>query len=197
MSPAFRSTKANAEDGAIAVVNTGDGNVLVQVNSLSKVTSLLSPLMLSIIGSYNPFDEPAEEGIEYPGIEEKLEYNAVLIYDDEIRNQSGYMGLIEEFILTIDNEDPGAKDKLLWAIHRAYKKIKAELFIEQSTKPKTNDEKLATIRENADLILQRVCKTIVAADDCFSGAPYEIIEAAKELIVCYGFINCKILEPPK
>lgn len=197
MPPAFQSTKAEADDGAIAVVNTGNGDVRIEVNKLSKVTSLLSPLMINIIGSYNPFEGPAEEGVEYPGIDEKLEHNAVVVYDEDIRDQSGYMGLIEDFILAIDNEDPGAKDKLLWAINRAYKKVKSELFVGQSVKPKSESAKLALIRENADLILQRVCKIIVEADDCFSGAPSEIVEAAKELIVCYGFINCKILEPLK
>lgn len=190
-----KSQTAEANNGGIAVNNNG-GEVSVTITALSKVTSLLNPLLIKIIEAYKPEELIDGEIVDYPGVDEKLEYNAVAAYAEDIREHSGYMGLIEALIESIDNEDPGAKSRFLWAIQQKYKQAKKELLIEGSIRTTNKSEILEFIKNNSDKILLKVSKLIDETLEGFDGAAIEIVHSAKELIVCYGFINCKILEPP-
>jgi hypothetical protein len=186
----------HAQDNGVAVDNSGSGTVNVfPTQSAAAVSSLLNPLLLKIVEAHTPYEELADDDIEYPGVEAKLEYNQVLVFSDEIRENSGYMELIEGLIISIDDEDPGAQKKFLYAISQKYKEAKKELFLKCSEKPQSLEQKLSLIRLNSDALIKLVSDRIVNVSDQFQNCPVELVESAKQLIVCYGFINCKILEP--
>lgn len=187
-----------AQDNGVAIDNSGPGNINVyQGSSVAAVTSLLNPLLLKIVETHTPYEELVDDDVEYPGVEAKIEYNHVSVFSDEIRENSGYMELIEGLIASIDDEEPGAQKKFLYAISQKYKEVKKELFLSCANKPQSIDQKLDVIRLNSDAIIKLVSDRIVDVSGRFQGVPVELVESAKQLIVCYGFINCKILEPIK
>jgi len=193
------SSNTTASDDGVAINSSGTNspvNVSFQ-NALGSLPSILNPLLDKIITVYEPQYEEVEDVFIDPDIDIKIEYNSVRVYAEEIRDQSGYMSLIEEVLDSIDDETPKAKDKFLWAINKKYKDCKKRLFIENNID--TSDKKAIRdlICENADKIITDVSKDIIKHTVGHINAPVELIEAAQELIVCYGFINCQILEKPE
>lgn len=190
--------KADADTGGIAVVNTGPGNVTVSPKvTAAAVTSLLNPLLLRIVEGHTPYGDMADVEIEYPEVDEKIEYNNVSIYSEDIIENAGYMELIESLISAIDDEEPGAQRSFLYAISQKYKVARRDLFLSLPQKPVTPEQKLQAIRFASDELISAVSDLIVDVKTGFQDFPVELVEWARQLIVCYGFINCKILEPPK
>ncbi len=190
--------KADADTGGIAVVNTGPGSVTVApAVTAAAVSSLLNPLLLKIVEGHTPYGGISEIEIEYPEVDEKLEYNNVSIFSEDIIENAGYMELIESLISAIDDEEPGAQRSFLFAINQKYKVAKKELFLSLPEKPANPEQKLQAIRMGSDQIILAVSDLIVDVKAGFQDFPVELVEWARQLIVCYGFINCKILEPPK
>ncbi|TOH45125.1 hypothetical protein CGI79_24895, partial [Vibrio parahaemolyticus] len=75
-------------------------------------------------------------------------------------------------------------------------KVKKELLLEKGQKKFDKDSVLLFVKENADLIFQRVIDDF--KNEVHTSKPFEqeTISASIFLIVVYGFINCKILERP-
>ncbi|EDM69278.1 hypothetical protein PE36_07317 [Moritella sp. PE36] len=193
------SPSTTASESGIAINSAGTNspiNVSFQ-KALGSLPSILNPLLDEIIAVYEPQYEEVEGVFIDPDIDIKINYNSVRVYAEEIRDQSGYMSLIEEILDCIDNETPKAKNKFLWAINKKYKDCKKKLFIEMNID--TSDK--AAVREaicaNADKIITDVSKDIIKHSVGHINSTIELIEAAQELIVCYGFINCQILEKPE
>ena len=180
---------------SFAIDNSGNSNALnIDVRGQTKLTSLLNPLLERIVEAYD-FDEELEQ-VELPGVEEKILYNSVKVHAEEIRDSTGYMSLIEELIDHIDDESPNAKKKFLAAIFKNYKKHKKALLIENATDPNDKEAVQILIRANADKLIQSVAQTMLAHAEGEIDAPVELVQTAQELIVGFGFINCRILERP-
>jgi len=188
--------EAEATKGGVAVINTGNGPVTIAATTAA-ISSLLNPLLMKIVSTHTPYDEISDVEIEYPGVDEKIEYNRVSVFSEVIIDNVGYMDLIESLILTFDDEDPGAQKRFLYAIGQKYKTAKRELFMGLADRPVTAEQKLNAIRVGSDELVLKVSELIVDIKTGFPGVPTELIEWARQLIVCYGFINCKILEPPR
>lgn len=187
---------AQATNGGLTVVSTGSGGVTVAA-SPAAISSLLNPLLIKIVSTHTPYDEIADVEIDYRGVDEKIEHNNVTVYSEVIIDNVGYMELIESLILTIDNEEPGAQKRFLYAINQKYKIARRELFMRQTEKPVTDEQRLSVVRLGSDELILKVSELIVDIKTGFHGIPSELVEWARQLIVCYGFINCKILEPPQ
>ncbi|MFB2681581.1 hypothetical protein [Shewanella mangrovisoli] len=193
------NSSTTASDQAIAINSSGQNspvNVSFQ-KVLGTLPSILNPLLDRIITIYEPQYEAAEGIFIDPDIEIKIRYNCVRVYAEEIRDKSGYMALIEEVLDNIDNETPKAKDKFLWAINKKYKDCKKRLFIEHKIDTSNKDSVKDIICDNADRIITDVSRDIIKHAIGHIDSSIELIEAAQELIVCYGFINCQILEKPE
>lgn len=188
--------EAEATNGGVAVINTGSGPVTI-AGTAAAISSLLNPLLMKIVSSHTPYDEISDVEIEYPEIDEKIEYNRVSVFSEVIIDNVGYMELIESLISTFDDEDPGAQKRFLYAINQKYKTAKRELFMGLADRPVTAEQKLSAIRVGSDELVLKVSELIVDIRTAFPGVPTELIEWARQLIVCYGFIHCKILEPPR
>ncbi|KEX95428.1 hypothetical protein HA62_10890 [Pseudomonas putida] len=188
--------EATASNGGLTVVSTGSGGVTVAATPAA-ISSLLNPLLIKIVSTHTPYDEIADVEMDYRGVDEKIEHNNVSVYSEVIIDNVGYMELIESLILTIDDEEPGAQKRFLYAINQKYKVARRELFMRQSARPVTAEQKLNVIRMGSDELVLKVSELIVDIKTGFYGVPSELIEWARQLIVCYGFIHCKILEPPQ
>lgn len=185
-----------AEKNSAAVDNSGSNNTTnINIFNQSAISSLLNPLLDEIIKEFE-FDDNIENE-ELPPVEEKIEFNSVKVFANEIRDATGYMSLIEEIIDGFDDENPAAKKIFQKAIRKNYEKHRNSLFIKHGLDPADKESTQALICSNADKLIQAVANTILVYAEADLDHPVELVQSAQELIVAYGFINCKILEKPQ
>jgi hypothetical protein len=187
----------SATKGGLAYDGSGVGNSpTFNLNQVTRYGSLLNPLLERIIDKYDPDSEVTDDD-ELPDPEDKLEFNHVRVFSEDIVDCVGFLSLVEEQVDTIDDESPGAKKKFLRAIHQNYKNHRCELLIEKEVDSRDKATVIKTVRANADLLIQKVTNTILeyAKVDLYY-CPVEDVRDSINLILCYGFINCKVLERP-
>ena len=191
------SKEIKAEHGSLAIDGSGIGNrQTFNLNHVARFSSLLNPLLERIIENYDP-DSEANNNDELPDPDEKIDFNNVRVFSEEIIDCVGFLSLVEEQVDAIDDESPGAKVKFLRAIHQNYKNHRRQLLISESVAIKDKKSVISTIRENSDLLLQQVTNSVLDnARTDFHAFPVEDVRDSANLIVCYGFINCKVLERP-
>jgi hypothetical protein len=186
-----------ATNNSISILSKGKDSPVTIIQQIAHLPSILNPLLEKIIEVYQPQFRDSEELLASPEVEEKILFNSVKIHAGEIRDNCGYMALIEQVLDGIDNENPNAKNTFLWAVNKKYVACKKELFIENNIDPTDKAIVKQIICKNADRIIAKVAKSIIDTANGNLNFSVELIEAAQELIVCYGFINCKILEKPE
>ncbi len=187
----------NAHTGGIAVNNSKNGNVnLTITNQLANLPSVLAPLLIKVVEHYKPIYNPNAILEKSPKIEDKISFNKVQYYADDIRVQSDFMGIIEETLSSIDNEDPGSKGTIQYTVNKSYKEIKRKLLMTNNIPPWDTDSVNKIISENSDKIFQLVLDDIFSIDFNELQCSKELLTAAQELLVCYGFIGCMVLEEP-
>lgn len=186
---------ATASNGGTAINNTGPGHVSINLRDHSRLTSVLTPLLIKVIETHRPTYNPIAVFVRDPGVDEKIAFNNVRLFADNIQDCCGLMVIIEQALDTIDGENPYSKEAFLWAINKKYKDVKLELLLEAGVfEPQ---EIMSFIKSKADLIIKKVSDSIfIDAGSCIEHHK-ENIQAAQELVVCYGFINCQILEAPQ
>ncbi len=187
----------SATRGSIAYDGSGISNSpTFNLNQVARYGSLLNPLLEKIIDKYDP-DLEVNNGETLPDPDEKLDFNHVKVFTEDIMDGVGFLSLVEEQVDTIDDESPGAKKKFLRAIHQNYKNHKRDLLIENEIDIRDKTSVISIVRANADFLIQRVTNSILeyAKVDLYS-CPVEDVRDSISLIVCYGFINCKVLERP-
>jgi hypothetical protein len=191
------SKEIKAERGSLAYDGSGINNSpTFNLNHVARFSSLLNPLLERIIEKYDPDSETNNSG-ELPYPEEKLDFNNVRVFSEEIIDCVGFLTLVEEQVDAIDDESPGAKIKFLRAIHQNYKNHRRQLLISESVSIKDKESVISTIRQNSDFLLQQVTDSILNnARADLHAFPIEDVRDSANLIVCYGFINCKVLERP-
>lgn len=191
------SKEIKAGHGSLAVDASGIGNSpTFNLNHVARFSSLLNPLLERIIEKYDP-DSEVNNNDELPDPDEKLDFNNVRVFSEEIIDCISFLSLVEEQVDAIDDESPGAKVKFLRAIHQNYKNHRRQLLIRESVAIKDKESVILTIRQNSDLLLQQVTDSILdnAITDLHAFSVEDVRDSAN-LIVCYGFINCKVLERP-
>lgn len=129
-------------------------------------------------------------------IPKKILYNNLIIYKDVIDEYSQYGLICEEAFNIVDNSMMGAKGKILRDIRHLYRKFKGQLLREYQS---TELEAIDIIRQNADLIIDMIKteleKRILADGDI--NILVEDLEDGLIRILCYSFVECKILEKPR
>ena len=185
----------SASDG-VAIDNSGSNNTAhVFLRNAVNLPSLLNPLIEKIIEDEHRMER--SEDHEIPDVEEKISFNSVKVYAEDLRDSAGYMSVIEDLIDAIDDERPNAKSIFLKAIKRNYDNHKKNLLIEHSVDPTDLEATQMLICSNADKLIQLVSNTILSHANSHLSHSVELVQSAQELIVGYGFINCKILERPR
>jgi hypothetical protein len=191
------SKEIKAVRGSLAYDGSGMGNSpTFNLNHVARFSSLINPLLERIIEKYDP-DSEVNNNDELPDPDEKLDFNNVRVFSEEIIDCVSFLSLVEEQVDAIDDESPGAKIKFLRAIHQNYKNHRRQLLIRESVAIKDKESVISTIRQSSDLLLQQVTDSILdnARTDLHAFSVEDVRDSAN-LIVCYGFINCKVLERP-
>ena len=190
-------TRVRADANSIAINNGGDGSVTVNMmNSLSELPSALTPLLAQIVQHYKPAFDPNFLLEKSPKIEEKLSFNNLVYYSDDIRENSEFMSIIEESLAIIDSEEPGAKGIIQWVISKIYKDLKRKILMVNKINPSNKQLVQKCISDNSDYIYQSVIEELCKVDSPGMSCTKETLMAAKELLTCYGFISCMVLEEP-
>ncbi|MGS0695064.1 hypothetical protein [Shewanella sp. 0m-4] len=190
------NTEASSSGCGHAIVTKGN-NSPVNITVLAKIPSTLTPLLKGILGSYDPMtSEPNEDYEMPPKTEDKMEYNDLKLYSEDIREAAGFMFIVESSITSIESNSANASNRFLWAIQQRYKKVKRTVLLESGLTKFDQDSILAFVKSNADLFFQRVIEDFREEVHTSERFEQEIIDASIFLIVVYGFINCKILERP-
>lgn len=186
-----------ASSGGIAVNASGNNNTF-NVGSVGRATSILSPLLDKIIDSYDSLVDESNKPNFLPTPDEKLDFNAVSVFKSNIREAVSFLALVEEAIFVNEEENPGYTNRIQKAIYQKYTKYKSNLLIDNKVSPDDKDAVISLIRGNSDGIIRdissHICNEFTATHMC--GKFSEDIEICVNFIVCYGFINCKILERP-
>jgi hypothetical protein len=191
------SKEIKAVRGSLAYDGSGMGNSpTFNLNHVARFSSLINPLLERIIEKYDP-DSEVNNNDELPDPDEKLDFNNVRVFSEEIIDCVSFLSLVEEQVDAIDDESPGAKIKFLRAIHQNYKNHRRQLLIRESVAIKDKESVISTIRQSSDLLLQQVTDSILdnARTDLHAFSVEDVRDSAN-LIVCYGFINFKVLERP-
>ncbi|MCG9665825.1 hypothetical protein L1D26_22505 [Vibrio mediterranei] len=190
------NTEANTSGYGHAIVTKGP-NSPVNITALAKIPSALTPLLEGILDSYDPItSEPSENYEMPPKTEDKIEYNDLKLYLDDIREVAGFMSIVESSITSIESNSANASKKFLWAIQQRYKKVKKAVLLESGLTKFDQDSVITFVKNNADFIFQRVIEDFREEVHTSKQFEQETIDASIFLIVVYGFINCKILERP-
>ncbi|MFP3359539.1 hypothetical protein R0K17_19615, partial [Planococcus sp. SIMBA_143] len=115
---------------------------------------------------------------------------------DVIEEYSQYGRLCEQAFNIVDNSMMGAKGKILRDIRHLSSGLKGELLAEFQG---SQLEDIVTIRLNADRIIDMIKieleKRILV--DSNTSILLEDLEDGLIRILCYSFVECKILEKPR
>ncbi|MGI2819602.1 hypothetical protein [Vibrio fluvialis] len=184
-----------ADNNSIAVAIDGDDNKII-INS-STIRSALTPLFKKIIDTSDPLELDLDD--EYIYIEEveiKIDYNNLNVYSELIRDNSIYLFIVEEAIEAFDNDNPNYRKRFLKSIKMRYQDVKRDLMLRHKINARNKEDVIGCIKENSDHVISSVRDKLF--DECFSNLEFciESLQMARDMIVCYGFINCKILEVP-
>lgn len=201
--PNYLLSNPGQNDGVIAGVVNGD-ITYIHPTPANKFASLIPVLIEKLADLVNITDEEMErtykispsELIIYD-IDEKIEYNDVIKYKDLIKEYSLYGNICEHAFNIIDNNDMGIKRRILNSISLLYKDFKGQLLLEN----KTNEiADIDIIRMNADKIIDYVKEVLekrILEDGIKDRLFVEDIDMGLIRIICYSFVECKILEKPK
>lgn len=143
-----------------------------------------------------PFDHSPDVSSVLPfEIDNKLDYNNVIIYKQIVEDYAFYSALINDAYIAIAEIKPNCRDTVMRIINREYRKIRASLLINVDS-----HDMMSVIKLNSDSIIENVLKILkeklFEANNLNSELHNETIDIAIEMIVGDAFINCKILENP-
>ncbi|MEZ9257445.1 hypothetical protein AB4125_07555 [Vibrio splendidus] len=190
------TTKATASENGIAVATIGPDSPVTIITALSKMPSVLNPLLEGIIRVYDPIELPPDSLELLPETDLKIQFNSLILYADEVRELVGFMSLIENIIDSIDQQAPGSANRFLWAINKKYRDCKNRLVLNKDIDLTNKDLIHQCICSNADKLFDEVTEELFQTVRTDMDCEIEIMQSAQRLIVCYGFINCKVLERP-
>ncbi|AWR68735.1 MULTISPECIES: hypothetical protein [Enterobacter cloacae complex] len=189
--------RVSATDNSYAINNEGSGNVSVTIyQNIAQLPSVLAPLLIKVTEQYKPSFDPYSIQEKSPRIESKIFHNRLRHYSDDIRLQSEFMGIVEDSLDHLDNESPGAKGVILWTLNRSYKNIKRDILMDFDCDPTDFIKTQKIISDKSDLIFKSVSADVYNFDCSAFGCGRELLIAAQDLLICYGFIGCQILEEP-
>lgn len=137
-----------------------------------------------------------EEDLRVYNIPEKITHNQLIKYRYTVEEYSQYGRICEEAFNILDNNNIGIKGKILKDISLLYDECRGDLLL------RYRDEDLNLmdiIRKHADEIIEYVkekLKERIIMDDNTT-ILIEDLNIGLIRIICYAFVECKILEKPR
>ena len=192
----------NSGDNSGVIANTVHNLTVHQVPRRS--TQSLIPVLIEELAKFNDLTEEELEkdyrvnidDLKEYNIPEKITYNCVIKYKEIIDEYSQYGAICNEALNILDNNKIGTKTRVLKSINLSYQTSKGEYLLRHRDE---NLEEMDRIRECADNIIDDVKNTLLERvyNDTTRLIDEEDIEIGLIRIICYAFVECKILEKPK
>lgn len=172
--------------------------VHLTLDNKKRIPSIL-PKFIEILANQYSISPPKRRVINTQPytIEEKIEYNKVLLFQEVIDEFYIYYPICESSFESLRHVDENSKNKILADINDIYRQIKLEYF-HQSGGSITKLQEL--IKDHSDLIIFRVKDKINAkVQNSYDGERFtkEELTLCLNIFVCYALGECKILERPK
>lgn len=187
-----RNRNSNSGENSGIISNNNNGTIVVNQYTITKKMSILSNVIKNLVEKANIIDlNPLVKLDLKPfDIEKKIEYNVVIKNKFKFNKYKIYYLICDQILNAIDDQLAQSKNKLMNFINDSYEDILGEIALENS-----NKNKLEIIQNRADLIIDTIklkLINILGDNEMF----YEDKEFGVNIILCYAFMECKILEKP-
>jgi hypothetical protein len=185
-----------------AIQNVDGDNNIVAGNNLYLTVNQLTTKLPSTLGKILPalskviFEDEVEKSgspnLPYE-IESKIEHNNLKLYREWLECYNEYGKTVDTLYEKLDDNKPGSRKRILMYLTSLYSTVKLAILREKGAK---DSKDMDVIRENADLIFENTAAALKeSVTSCgLEGLSIEDIDISIKVIVCHGFINCKILE---
>jgi len=181
------------------------GDIIINsTNGTKKLPSLIPQLIEKLAEITDLTDEEIEriyrvniDDTTAYNINEKISYNNIIKYRSIIDEYSYYGSICDEAFNVIDNNNMGCKRKILRSITLIYKESKGQLLLENGS---SGLDEIDIIRKNADRIIDEIKRTLeerIIDDHDGQYICIEDVGVGLIRIICYAFVECKILEKPR
>lgn len=167
--------------------------------SPSIISSLVSALANSEAVQHAPFDADKEDFRQWE-IQEKLDNNNVVQYQQLISRLTDYYWLVEEGYSAVTEIRSTARQSIFTIINQKYHELLGKHCLENGVTPKDYEKVLAIVRSYADGIIEQtidyvlsICQNSSEAESLY----IEDITSHSRYIVFHAFTECKILEKPQ
>ena len=180
-------------------VGINNGSIIIQAKA--KTISILSQVIKNIsknIAVNEEVDLKNKNLIPFK-IEEKIKHNIILKYKRKFEKYKMYYSICDQVLNMFDDSLTNNKEKLLNNINDMYNDVIGEFIYEKQCREEIYDDidNIDLIKEEKladkiiDLVMDKLRKRL--GDD--------ILEEDKDfglnIIMCYAFVKCKILEKPE
>jgi len=179
-----------------------NNNLVVDEQFLSMLLSMpnnpsdINQIVLSLYNSITEDTTIISKRNVPPEIEEKINYNNVIVYKPLIESNFSENGFfLDEAYNSLDYETPGRRKLFLSYINTQYLIVLGQIMNEKGVK-----EKMFVIENNADTIITKIINILLIRisknSNLIENLSSESITNCVLSIVCHAFVDCKVLENP-
>ena len=136
---------------------------------------------------------------------EKIDYNIVIIYKQIFEKYKNYYWICDKILNTIDDNGSFSEKKIfLNYLNDLYIEIIGNFMKDEIKKIQEKKGRIPPIKQNIQIIKEKILADEIVKkirDSLKNILNDELLEEEKNfginILICYGFIECKILEKPK
>ncbi|MBC2850300.1 hypothetical protein H5J22_02435 [Cetobacterium sp. 8H] len=184
-------------DGLQIGVNKGPINIQTKAKTISILSQVIKNISKNI--AVNEETDLKNKNLIPFKIEEKIKHNIILKYKRKFEKYKMYYSICDQVLNRFDDNLTNNKEKLLNNINDMYNDVIGEFIYEKQCREEIYDDidNIDLIKEEKladkiiDLVMNKLRKRL--GDD--------ILEEDKDfglnIIMCYAFVKCKILEKPE
>jgi len=183
------------------IAETVNGGMHLSLENRKRIPSLLPKFIEVLAKQYSntPLNGQIENTQPYT-IEEKIEYNDIVLYREVIEEYYIYYPICESSLESLRHIDENSKKKILTDINEIYREIKLEYIHQCSESENPFEELKRIIKKNADIIINKVKNNIKdRIENSYDGEEFteQDLVVCLNIFVCYALGECKILERPE
>ncbi len=161
------------------------------ISNIQKLPSILGKALPALVDFIDNLEEQKIPPNKPYSIDKKINFNNLNVYKNYVEKHSIYGNIIDSIYENLDKSQPMSKKKIFNYLEKKYVDSKVEYIHLQK-----NQSEVEIIKQYADKIFEKTMssvKTDLEKSD-IGKISVEELEVCVLVIVCHGFINCKILE---
>lgn len=155
-------------------------------DKLGSIIAKIAPLLSSA-------NEPTTEFAHLAQVKDKIEFNQIKRFKRQIESYADYGSTVESILEEIDNHKTSQKSK----IKNYFMDIYFATCIDMLPSGGVHDASF--VRANSDEILENISTNVtrqIREEANLENVGLEELQFAVNLLICYAFIACKIMEKP-